>query len=989
MAQLKAIISSTSFDLPDHRKEMLEACLRQGVQALRMEDLPARDRTAKTASVMLVDQADIYVGIFAHRYGYVPEEDNPDKISVTEMEYNRAVECRIPRLIFIMDEDHPIKIGDIEQGEGAIKLKTFLKRATTDNIVNFFKNPDGLRAEAINSLAQYLRERVEEAERLPESTSPVVDRFHYVSDIPEPPKIYIAHPYTLLQTSELVGRRDELNTLTDWVSRTDSDTYKAHILNVVAIGGMGKSALTWEWFNNIAPEEMKPLAGRMWWSFYESDASFENFVMRALAYVTGRSIEEIRKMPSPEREAELLAALNQEPFLIVLDGLERILIAYTGKDAARLKDSDVDDQKNRRKTIDPRVGQFLKKLTSIKNSRILISTRLYPAELETDGGDAIPNVFRVDLEGLTDDDAILLWRAFGVSGSRDLLQPIFDSIEKHPLLIQALAGEIKRYKKAPGNFEEWHKNNPRFDPARFQRVQDAMGHVMEFSIHKLKEKPRRVLQIIAAFRMPVGYTTLTALLIGDGNAFADELEIDRALVELEDRGLVGWDKRANRYDLHPIVRGVVWSALGDDARQGVYTRLHAHFEALPIIENYLEVNSLEDVTPAIELYNTLIGMERYEDAFIVFRDQLDKATLWRLSANRRRVELLKMLFLDGIDKLPQLRERRDQGYTLNSLAVAYQFSGQPGLAVPLYRRYTDIAREQSDDGNFVIGLENLSDCLQLTGGLRESEGATRRALEITRRLKYHMDEAVSLQYLGLTLSARGEVADSGRALPRALQILRGQEDKQGEGVVSSSLAQRAMWFDEAGEALRFAHRAWEIAHVQRYERDFIRAARLQGQAALALDDLVTGEERLHHALTRARGVNLADEELAALVALAELRRRQGNEKEGREFLDDVWEFAERGPYPLLHADALNVLAQIERDAGNAEEAIKAATKAYQLAWCDGPPYTYHWGLIKAQKHLEELGAPLPDMPPFDESKYEPMPEVEIDPEDEFHVGDSP
>jgi hypothetical protein len=26
------------------------------------------------------------------------------------------------------------------------------------------------------------------------------------------------------------------------------------------------------------------------------------------------------------------------------------------------------------------------------------------------------------------------------------------------------------------------------------------------------------------------------------------------------------------------------------------------------------------------------------------------------------------------------------------------------------------------------------------------------------------------------------------------------------------------------------------------------------------------------------------------------------------------------------------------------------------------------------------------MPPFDESKFEPMPEVEIDPDDEFHVG---
>jgi hypothetical protein len=31
-------------------------------------------------------------------------------------------------------------------------------------------------------------------------------------------------------------------------------------------------------------------------------------------------------------------------------------------------------------------------------------------------------------------------------------------------------------------------------------------------------------------------------------------------------------------------------------------------------------------------------------------------------------------------------------------------------------------------------------------------------------------------------------------------------------------------------------------------------------------------------------------------------------------------------------------------------------------------------------------APEPQLPPFDTSKYEPMPEVELDPEDEFHVG---
>jgi hypothetical protein len=81
-----------------------------------------------------------------------------------------------------------------------------------------------------------------------------------------------------------------------------------------------------------------------------------------------------------------------------------------------------------------------------------------------------------------------------------------------------------------------------------------------------------------------------------------------------------------------------------------------------------------------------------------------------------------------------------------------------------------------------------------------------------------------------------------------------------------------------------------------------------------------------------------------------------------------------------------VLAQIERDAGDRRAAVEAAMRAYRLAWCDGPPFAYHWGLEKARRQLQELGVAEPEMPPFDESKFEPMPEVEIDPDDEFHVG---
>lgn len=981
--QLKAMISSTSLDLPEHRKEVLEACQRQGVFAIRMEDLPAHDAAAYIASLKLVDKADIYIGVFAHRYGHIPKENNPDKISITEMEYNWAVERGIARMIFIMHEDHPIKIADVEQGESVDKLKAFLERITTgDNIVNFFISPAILRAEVINSIAQYKQKKADER---PEEGKPVQSEFHYVSRIPEPPEIYIAHPYSLLQTGDLVGRQEQLNELTDWVAKPDSEIYKSHILNIVAIGGMGKSALTWKWFNDIAPEEMKPLAGRMWWSFYESDATFENFVIRALAYVSKRPIENIRQISSPERESELLTILNQEPFLFVLDGLERILIAYSKMDAARQKEDEADEQKNKRKTIDPRVGSFLKKLVQNKNSRILISTRLFPAELETEGGDPLPGVSLIDLKGLTENDAIGLWRAFNVSGSRDLLVPIFDSIDRHPLLIQALAGEVKRYKKAPGDFEKWRESKPKFDPASFPKVQDAMAHVIEYALKDLGEKQTKVLNFISAFRMPTGYDTLVAIVLASDGACGTEIELDSILVELEDRGLVGWDKRSNRYDLHPIVRGVVWSGLDGKGKEGVYTRLHDHFEAVPMIENYWEVNSLEDLTPAIELYHTLIGLERYDDAYNLFVERINKATLWRLSGSRQRIELLEMLFPDGLDQLPRLSRKGAQATALGALAQGYKFSGQPQRAVPLFQRNITIRSETKNDRDLCVSLSNLSNSLWESGSLFKAESNGNRALILGRKQgSFH--DAMTLLSLGMELGARGVANKSVLALNRALRIFNTMSHDQMKGVSNAFLAQRALWFEEYDTALKFADHARELAHAMNYEKDFIRALRTHGKVALGLNDLIIADDALNHALTRARAGNLVEEELPALTALAELRRRQGDLKAAREFLNDVWEYAERGPYPPFHADALNVLAQIERDAGNTDKAIEAATKAYELAWCDGPPYAYHWGLIKAQKHLEELGAPLPKLEPFDESKFEPMPEVEIDPEDEFHVG---
>src|SRR6266404_2643291 len=927
------MISSTAVDLPEHREQVMNACIRMGMFPVMMEHLAASDGNAAAKSLAMVDRADIYVGVLAFRYGYVPDSNNPEKISITEMEYNRAVERGVPRLIFFMDKLHPITAADmdedttdpVEVARRKVKLDELKKRAGKERVAAFFKSATDLRGHVIQALVEYHK--------------PDLTAFHYVSEIPEPPEAFIAHPYTLLQTHRLVGRQAELNLLTDWVTKPGSDVYAAHIMNIVAIGGMGKSALTWKWFNDFAPQEMKPIAGRMWWSFYESDASFENFVTRALAYVTRRSLAEVEQIPAPDRESQLLAALDREPFLIVLDGFERILIAYARMDAARLDDSQVGVQRKLRKASDPRVGRFLKKLAHVKRSRVLVNSRLYPTELETDGGDPIPQCCKRDVPGLTDEEAVELWRAFGLTGSRDLLLPVFAPFGKHPLLIQVLAGEVKRSHRAPGNFEEWRKNDPRFDPSKFPRLQDAMVHVLEVALAGLDDNAKRVLETTVLFRMPAGYDTLAALFIGDGKPCARDADLDDVLTELEDRGLVGWDKRANRYDLHPIVRGVVWSGLGNDSRRGAYTNLQSHFDALPKIA-WQEVGRLEDLTSAIELYNTLIGLGRYDDACDLFYARIGVAIQYRLSASRQQVELLEMLFPDGLDDLPRLLESSDRAFILNALATGYGLSGLLDQAATFLRRANKISEEINSDVDVAMGLSNLSVWLQLSGALHEAEVTACRAQIIACTRKDPDQQSISLQMLGLLRAMRGLARESASALQRCLRLDVKEFEDQAECLVNSSLAQRAVWFGEFAHARAYANRAWESAQVYNLERDLIQAARLQGEAALGLHDSIR-DERLNYALTRARQVNYVQEELPGLIALAELRRQQGKPDEAREYVDDVWDSAERGPYPLFQSDAFNVLAQIEHDAGNLDKAIDAATEAYRLAWCDGPPFAYH------------------------------------------------
>src|SRR6266498_3417768 len=234
-------------------------------------------------------------------------------------------------------------------------------------------------------------------------------------------------------------------------------------------------------------------------------------------------------------------------------------------------------------------------------------------------------------------------------------------------------------------------------------------------------------------------------------------------------------------------------------------------------------------------------------------------------------------------------------------------------------------------------------------------------------------EVEGLLKLGMSLAVRGMVVDAEKALRRAFEVYKTSIERRdwgefaeqavsdAEKLVNPYLAQLILWMGDYATARILIDRAWQTTNRFDNNRDLISIVRLQGLIALEMGDLLEADKKLQIALSHARNINYIAGHIQSLLDLAELRRRQGDLKAAREFLEDLWDAVEYGPYPLFHADAFNILAQIERDTNNSEGAIEAATKAYHLAWCDGPPFAYYWGLELARKHLKELGASEPQV----------------------------
>lgn len=180
MAEYVTVYLSSSFeDLREHRAAVVKALNQlQGLKVIAMEDYVARDDRPLDACVADVRGSDLYVGLFAWRYGFVPAEKNPDGLSITELEMKAAESAGIPRLVFVLHDDAawlPRRMDRVTgENAGGERIGALRQRLLAARSAGLFSDPVALGSMVANSVSNELR-RLRPAEA-PATAAPRLQR---------------------------------------------------------------------------------------------------------------------------------------------------------------------------------------------------------------------------------------------------------------------------------------------------------------------------------------------------------------------------------------------------------------------------------------------------------------------------------------------------------------------------------------------------------------------------------------------------------------------------------------------------------------------------------------------------------------------------------------------------------------------------------------------------------------------------------------------
>ena len=1026
------MVSSTYRDLSAHRETVCDALLRLGFFPVGMEyDSAKAGKDVIASSLDMVAKVQAYIGIIGHRYGGVPHdsERNPDELSITELEYREALKRNIPVFMFLMSDDHAVKRQDVETAEVyQAKLQALKADARQRSISPAFSSVEELKSLVLQSMSAL---RVQIADETKLRHRPTNSR-KVLLEVAPPNLLAVPN---FIPGHEFIGRREELASLNKWASSSSSS-----LLVIEAIGGAGKSTLAWQWLTRQSTVARPDFAGRLWYSFYEGGADMTDFAARAFTYVTGEPLAKYRGWKIAEIAGLLLNALREKPFLLMLDGLERVLVAYHRLDASQARDDEVASGRDDRACIKPSDSEFLRQLVTVSPSKILITTRLMPTTLLNKSGQLLPGASHHMLKGLHPEDALEMMCSVRVKGeARTIKKYLTENFDNHPQIVGVVAGLVKDYIREPGNFDRWLEDpqgGASLHLAKLDLIQ-RQTHILAAALGGLNPGVRQVLSRIAAIGYAVPFETVEALnpfmprppqlstnlmtrldnetseltklefeikmnrvplvaqeshiaKIAEAQSELAALEAEQAaevkaleeyhnskefkdalprlisaLRDLEQRGLLQWDRDKNTYDLHPVVRGYAFDALEQPERVDICGRIADHFRSRPK-DRYSETKTLADVQQSMNIFRALVQANRLDQAVQFYMGDFANALSYSIEAYHEILALLKPLFPNGFAQPPAGLNKYVQSYLLNNAAVALIMLGRLAEArqTLTVKLHLDVnARNWSD---IRVSLTNLGETLREENKLAQSQAAFELASALANVIDIWAAMARSQWHLMVTYRLTGQF-NKALAAYNAFRKLPTPQNRAiyRAGDVEGELCW--LWFHQGKLTDKNLDEADAVARAGNNRVTLRSLFFLRGELALQRGEATAAITAFENAIEMAQAVGLTPSSSEARLALA--KALTGEREAARDICDRLHEL-EQPPHVELAAAYLEL--------GDKDKARQHALSGYSVAWADGPPHARWWELTQCRFMLKSLGQAEPQLPGFNPREVVPVPyEVEI------------
>ncbi len=761
---------------------------------------------------------------------------------------------------------------------------------------------------------------------------------------------------------DFLGRKAELKLLDDaWANAGHTQ-----IVELVAFGGVGKTALVKRWLHNLTVDDWRGAQRVYGWSFFsqgtsdDRQASDDSFLSDALQWFGVKHDPALSPWDKGKRLADAVIATRT---LLVLDGVEPLQYP-PGPLAGELRT--------------PGLQALLIQLATCGQPGLcLLTTRERIQDLaEYERCDNHPNgaVIRYDLGNLNEADGGRLLHKIGVrrAGAASIdpydaeLQQASGEVRGHALTLSLLggllaagySGDIRQRDKV-----EFEQADAEIRGGYAFKVMAAYENWFQRTGEQEGARELAALRLLGFFDRPADAGCLDALRQAPPIPGLTEPLVNLSAVQwnitlsrLKGCGLIE-PTQANppSHDAHSLVREYLAKALRErqpDAWREGHRRLYEHLKAsVPH-----RPDGLADLQPLYQAvaHGCLAGLPQQvlED---VYRDRILRGTgndgfySWKnLGAFGANLGALAYFFEKPRMRLSPALSEADQAWLLNETAIQLRALGRVSDALELIRATLEINRLKEEWKNAATVANNLSELELTLGRVADAVQAGKQSVDFADRSGDAFWRLASRTTLADALHQQGERKS-------ALAHFREAEAMQTEYQPQYPLLYSLAGFRYCDLLLAAAeHAAWQRRHLAQEagSGEFLVACHAVEQRTgltiviaqhdnlplyVALDHLTLGRAALLRAVLNPSALGdaqsaiaQATKELAAavdgfrdagqqdymplgLIARAWLHALTQNEPAARADLDEAWQIASRGGMRLFMADIHLHRARLFRD----------------------------------------------------------------------------